>query len=116
MVNEAVNKVLKENEENTSEGESVKEDKKSRTLPSLIENTLSLLSFLVCQPGGKASFLNLITTTSENVSEYDTFIANLLNIQKKETDWFYLENCLLPLVLSLIEHELCLSNSNGKLG
>lgn len=117
MIDEAVNKALKEAEENqnpTGEGE-VKDDKKKRLLPSFIYNTFSLLSYLVCQPGGKASFLNLVTTTTECVSEFASFIPNMISVQSKESDWFYLENCLIPLVQSICDHELCLNNFNGML-
>lgn len=120
MIDEAINKALREAEESannseaaTGEESATKDEKKKRFLPPFIYNSFSLLAYLVCQPGGKASFLNLVTTTTSCISEYVLFISNIISVQSKESDWFYLENCLLPLVQSVCDHELCLSNFNG---
>ena len=117
-----MSKVLKETEEDTEpstgaeeedkdkEKEDTKNKKKKRVLTPLVYNTFSLLSYIVCQPGGKAAFLSLITTTTECISEFSSFVPNIIAVQSKETDWFYLENCLLPLVQSICDHELGLTS------
>jgi len=123
-IDESVSKVIKEMEENPQPSTAVDEDnkskekennkkkKKKRALTPLVYNTFSLLSYIVCQPGGKAAFLSLITTTTECISEFSSFVPNVIAIQSKETDWFFLENCLLPLIQSICDHEVCLTNFN----
>ena len=115
-IDEAIAKVVSTEEvpqpsEATAEGaENV--EKKKRPLPPLVYNMFSLLSYIVCQPGGKAAFLNVMSSTPECVSEFPTFIANAIALQGKEPDWYYLENCLLPLIQSICDHQVCLTSFN----
>ena len=109
MVDEGINKSKKEPEEPSVEENGLKK----KFLPSIIYNAFSLLSYLVTQPGGKAAFLNLLSTTQDGVTEFPDFITKLISVLDKEYDFNYLGNSLLPLFQSICDHEVCLDDFDG---
>ena len=111
MVDEAINKADKETEENTL----VESDTKKKYLSGIIPNAFSSLSYLVCQSGGKAAFLNLLSTTEASVTEFPDFITKLISVHEKETDLTYLGSNLLPLFQSICDHEVCLADFDGEI-
>ena len=112
-IDEEIAKVVSTDDNSSSEAaEGAEGVEKKRPLPPLTYNMFSLLSYIVCQPGGKAAFLNVMSSTPECVSEFPSFIANIIALQSKEPDWYYLENCLLPLMQSICDHQVCLTSIN----
>ncbi|XP_065669251.1 protein virilizer homolog isoform X3 [Hydra vulgaris] len=109
MVDEGINKSKKEIEEPSLDENSMKK----KFSINLIYNAFSILSYLVTQPGGKAAFLNLLSTTQDSVTEFPDFITKLINVADKECDFNYLGNSLLPLFQSICDHEICLDDFDG---
>lgn len=110
LVSESIDRANKDIEDNAS---SVSDDTKKRYISSATLNTFSLLSYLVCQPGGKIALLSLLVTTEECVTEFPDFIMKLITQNEKESDTRYLENNLLPFFQSICDHEICMEQFDG---
>ena len=113
LVNDAIDKANKELEDSTTSPDDVDKETKKRFLSSATLNTFSLLSDLVCQPGGKIALLSLLVTTEECVTEFPDFISKLILVNEKESDIRYLENNLLLFFQSLCDHEICMEQFDG---
>lgn len=111
VVDEEISKASKESEENSS----TEVDTKKRFLSGYARNASSLLTYLVCQPGGKASFLSLLSTTPESMSEFADFMAKIIAVKDKEADELYVRRTLLPMIQAICDHEACLDNFDGEI-
>lgn len=115
LVDEVINKANKDALETPNTTEPDLEQVKKTFLPWTFYNTFSLLSYLACQPSGKAAFLNLLSTSRDSVTEFPDFIEKLVALQQKENSTTYLETSLLPLLQSICDHEVCLEVYNGQI-
>lgn len=113
IVDEYLIKAGKESEDTSDEKDDEKEKGKKKQFSGTFYNTFSLLSYLACQPSGKAAFLTLLVTSKDSVTEFPDFIEKLISVQQKETSLSLLENSLLPIFQSICDHEVCLEVFNG---